>query len=434
MITLRSLAEIIKSIRADVSALLPTLDPTVFGTFVRGFTDSNGNRHFDNQQLIAQLEKELFPQTAEGEALERWAEYENIDRFSATGSSGPLTATGLIGNTIPALTQLRAENGNLYTTLADATIATLVTSITSLTRSGSTVTAVTSSAHALASNIDVLIAGAVETDYNGTFTITVLDATTFTYEITTTPSTPATGTITVSCDCATVNVESNGTGIDQNLDSGALLTLTTPISGVDAVAYAQIAGVVGAQDEESDADLLTRTLQSRANPVANFNPTAIEKAARSIQGVTRVLVKRITPAIGQVTVLFVRDNDDNLIPSASEVAEVEAVTIDLLPATSDEADVFVLAPTPISTDYIFTAISPDTSTMRAAITANIDAFYQDEVTFETDIAEDKYRSAIIDTIDPDTGDTLTSFTLSAPSGDITVTTNEIGVPGDKTYP
>jgi len=434
MIKLRSLAEIIKNVRSDISALMPTLDPTIWGTFVRGFSDSNADAHFDNQQLIAQLEKELFPQTAEGEALERWAQYEDIEKFSATGSSGALTATGLIGNTIPALTQLRAETGNLYTTLADATIASIVTSISNLTRVGTTVTAVTSSAHGLASNIEATIAGAVETDYNGTFTITVLDATTFTYEITGSPTTPATGTITVTCLCATVNVESNGTGTEQNLDSGALLTLTTPISGVDAVAYAQVTGVVGAQDEESDADLLIRTFQSRANPVANFNPTAIEKAARSIQGVTRVLVKRITPAIGQVTVLFVRDNDDNLIPSASEVAEVEAAILELLPATSDEADVFVLAPTPVTTPYTFTAISPDTPTMRTAITANIQAFYQDEVIFETDITEDKYRSAIIDTIDPETGDILLSFTLSTPTGDITVTTNEIGVPGDITYP
>ena len=434
MILLRSLSEIINNIRADVSKLLPTLDPTIFGNWGRAFTDSNAGRHFDNQQLVAQLEKELFPQTAEGEALERWAQYEGIDRFSATGSSGVLTATGLIGNTIPILTQLRAETGNLYTTLADATITSLVTSISSLTKVGSTVTAVTSSAHGLASNIEATIAGAVETDYNGTFTITVLDDTTFTYEITGSPTTPATGTITVTCLCATVNVESNGTGTEQNLDSGALLTLTTPISGVDAQAYAQITGVVGAQDEESDADLLIRILQSRTNPVANFNPTAIEKAARSIQGVTRVLVKRITPAIGQVTVLFVRDNDDNLIPSASEVAEVEAAILELLPATSAEADVFVLAPTPVSTDYIFTAISPDTPTMRTAITANLQAFYADEVTFETDITEDKYRSAIIDTIDPDTGDILQSFTLSAPAGDITVTTNEIGTLGDIIYP
>lgn len=433
MLNLRSLKEITKSIRADVSALLASLDPTIFGSFIRTITDSNAGRHFDNNQTIGQLEKELFPQTAEGEALERWAQYEGIDRFAATASSGPLTATGIVGNTIPSGTQLRAETGNLYTTDAAATIATLITSISSLARSGSTVTAVTSSAHALATNIDVLIAGAVETDYNGTFTITVIDDTTFTYEITGTPTSPATGTITVSCDCATVSVESNGTGTEQNLESGALLTLTTPISGVDAVAYAQATGVISAQDEETDEALLVRTLQSRANPIANFNPAQIEKEALAIQGVTRVLVKRITPAIGQVTVLFVRDNDDNIIPDGAEVAEVLATIILILPATSDESDVFVIAPTPVSTDYTFTAISPDTPTMRTAIEENIKAFYEDEVTFETDITEDKYRSAIIDTIDPETGETLTSFTLNTPSGDITVTTNEIGIPGDITF-
>ena len=195
MITLRSLSEIINSIRADVSALLPSLDPTIFGSWVRVFTDSNAGRHFDNQQLIAQVEKELFPQTAEGEALERWAQYEGIDRFSATGSIGALTATGLAGNIIPIDAQLRSEPGNLYTTLAAATIASVVTSITSLTRSGTTVTAVTSSAHGLASNIEATIAGANETEYNGTFTITVLDETTFTYEIT---GSPATLTLMVS--------------------------------------------------------------------------------------------------------------------------------------------------------------------------------------------------------------------------------------------
>ncbi len=433
MITLRSLAEIIKNTRADVSKLLPLLDPTIWGSFVRAFTDSNAGRSFDNQGLIKQLIKQLFPQTATGEPLERWGGYENIDKFAPTASSGLLTATGIIGNTIPALTQLRSETGNLYTTEADSTIATQVISVSSLVRNGATVTAVTSSAHGLASNIEALIAGAVETDYNGTFVITVLSATTFTYEITGTPTSPATGTITASCDCATVNVESNDTGLDQNLESGALLSLTTPISGVDAVAYAQITGVVGGQDEEGDEAYRVRVFQSRANPIANFNPAQIEKLARSIQGVTRVLVKRITPAIGQVTILFVRDNDDNIIPDGSEVAEVKEAIIDKLPATSDEADVFVLAPTPVSTDYTFSAISPDTTTMRTAIEENLIAFYADEVDFETDITEDKYRSAIIDTIDPETGDILASFTLSTPSGDITVTTNQIGVLGNVVF-
>ena len=71
--------------------------------------------------------------------------------------------------------------------------------------------------------------------------------------------------------------------------------------------------------------------------------------------------------------------------------------------------------------------------MRTAVDANLDAFFQDEVDFETNITEDKYRAAITNTIDPDTGDTLTAFALTTPSSDITVSTNEIGVKGTVTF-
>ena len=424
-----SLTDIINRIRADVTAFISALDPTIFGSFIRGITDSNAGRHFDNVQLISQLEKEVFPQTAEGEPLERWAGYEVITRFPASAANGSATATGVAGTLIAALTSFRAETGTLYTTISDTTIADLVTSITSLTRSGSTVTAVTSSNHNLASNLSVVIAGANESDYNGTFTITVLSETSFSYEITGTPTTPATGTITVTCTCATLSLESNDVGSDTNLDSGAQLTLTSPIAGVEAVAFVQFAGIKGGADEESDEALLVRVEQSRGNPVANFNPAAIEKEARSIQGVTRVKVKRITPEIGAVTILFVRDDDDNIIPDAAEVTEVEDAILEILPAQSAEADVFVLAPTPVSTDYTFASITPNTITMRQAIEDNLSDFYRNEVDFETDIVEDKYRSAIIGTIDPETGDSLTAFTLSNPTGDIPVATNSIGILG-----
>jgi uncharacterized phage protein gp47/JayE len=429
-INIGSFADVVNRMWTDITTKLSNLDPTIFGSWIRGLSTSNAGRHWDNRLLVQQLDKELFPQTASGENLERWAGYENLTRFSATASSGLATATGTPTTTIPALTQWRSESGKLYTMLTGATIATDTISVTSLTRSGSTVTATTSSSHNFASNVSVTIAGAVETDYNGTFTITVTGADEFTYEITGTPSTPATGTITASCDCATIDIDSDGVGADTNLENGAILNLASPIAGVDSIAYVQLTGITGGQDEETDPELLIRTEQSRANPVANFNPTAIEKEVRTIQGVTRVKVKRITPVIGAVTVLFMRDNDDNPIPSASEVQEVKDVLDAITPAQSDLSDIVVTAPTAVPTDYIFSAISPDTPTMREAIGENLSAFYEDEVDFETDIVEDKYRSAIIDTIDPATGDILTSFTLTNPSGTISVTTDSIGTLGD----
>lgn len=64
-----------------------------------------------------------------------------------------------------------------------------------ITRSGSTATA-TCTAHGFANRRVVTVSGAGESEYNGMFRITgVPDADTFTFEVTGTPATPATGTI-----------------------------------------------------------------------------------------------------------------------------------------------------------------------------------------------------------------------------------------------
>lgn len=65
----------------------------------------------------------------------------------------------------------------------------------SITSSGTTAT-VSHTAHGLASSDKVEIFGANETPYNGVFTITVTGANSYTYTMSTTASSPATGTIT----------------------------------------------------------------------------------------------------------------------------------------------------------------------------------------------------------------------------------------------
>ena len=65
-----------------------------------------------------------------------------------------------------------------------------------ITRSGTTATVTTASAHGYATNNWITIAGATQTDYNGTVKITVLTTTTFSYTVANSPTTPATGTIT----------------------------------------------------------------------------------------------------------------------------------------------------------------------------------------------------------------------------------------------
>lgn len=73
---------------------------------------------------------------------------------------------------------------------------TAAAAVTSITRSGSTATVTTTANHGLSSGFWVRIAGATQTEYNGDHQITVTGVKTFTYSVTGTPATPATGTIT----------------------------------------------------------------------------------------------------------------------------------------------------------------------------------------------------------------------------------------------
>ncbi len=93
---------------------------------------------------------------------------------------------------------LSGQNGSLISVL-DAILVNGYgqVSITSITRSGTTATVTTTSAHLMLSGDVAAIAGANETDYNGEFVITVTGASTFTITVANSPATPATGTITV---------------------------------------------------------------------------------------------------------------------------------------------------------------------------------------------------------------------------------------------
>lgn len=70
--------------------------------------------------------------------------------------------------------------------------------ITSLTRSGTTATVTTAGNHGFTTGDSITIANATPDNYNGTFTVTVTDATHFTYPITEYPPALATGTYVAS--------------------------------------------------------------------------------------------------------------------------------------------------------------------------------------------------------------------------------------------
>ena len=120
-----------------------------------------------------------------------------LDRGVAQTRKGSKRLTDTIGTTGAPLT-------------LDFTLGTDRT-VTSITRASTTAT-VTATAHGFTTGDQVNIRGAAETDYNGDFIVTVTDANTFTYTVSGSPATPATGTI----------IANNGPEVSDTYNSGGL--------------------------------------------------------------------------------------------------------------------------------------------------------------------------------------------------------------------
>ncbi len=437
--------ELASTIRAEFRRQLPDVDPTIFSSWARSFADGNAVLAQAISFLVRDLEQQLFPQTATGDFLDLWGNYEALERKDESSSSGTISLPGTAGTVIPSATIFTGGNGISYESSSVATILDSSQSITSLTLSGTTATATTSSSHQLATGLEVTVSGANETEYNITATVTVIATDQFQYQVSGSPDTPATGTIIYDTTLASISVDSQETGSTTNLDSGASLALATAITGADGPALAQFDGITGGASEETDEEYRARILLSRSIIEGVFTADQVQLAALSIAGNTRAFVKtptlsvcdddEVTPVPGQVSVFVLRDNDSSIIPSQTVLDETKQAVIDdgKLPANTSEIDVFVLAPTLVETDFVFTSLSPDTPTMRTAVQDQLSAFFEDSVEFETTITEASYLGSIQSTQDLETGTFIVSFSLSSPTGDIVVTGGEIASLGDITW-
>ncbi len=381
---------------------------------------------FGIYKLIKYLLTAVLPLTAKAEFAQQWGSLKGVSLNSAIGSEGSVTVEGTSGIVIPANTIMTNSSGLQYKIKENVTTAIHATSVTSLTRSGNLVTAITSSDHNFATNNEILISGADQTEYNGTFTITVTTANEFTYLITTTPTTPATGAIVASLEGAFFVVDADDFGKQTNQDSGEPMTFLIPIPSINQTGYVQFSGLIGGQDEETIPDFVDRYTVLYQNPYSRFNIPDIINLINLIPGldVTRVFVDKITPEVGDFTVFFMLDNNDNPIPNATERQLVKDKLVN--EATPNMADASIVVPqlTAVPILFTFTALNPDTQTMKDAIEANLIQFFKEGTEPEKNVTSDDYRTAIKQTIDS-TGQILISFTLSAPIGDVAVGSNEI---------
>lgn len=446
-LTFPTLNDLSAQAQAELRRQLPSVDPTIQGSFAKALLDTTALQTQTGLLIIRDLAKQYFPQTAEGEFLDLWGGYENLPRKAASPAIGVVAATGTNGSVIPSGTQL-SRSGVIYQTTAVAVISVVSQSVSSLTRTGTTAIATTPADHSLSSGLSVTISGATQTEYNGTFEIVVTARNQFQYTVSGSPVSPATGTIGYAATYAPVQIESTSTGQATNAPAGGVFAFTSAPAGVNSSATAGIDGISGGAAVENDEDYRARILLSRSIQEGVFTSDQVKLAALGVAGNTRAFV--VTPSLsvcgspgpgmipvpGQTVVYILRDNDVNPIPTQTVLNSTKTAILanGRLPANTWEGDVYVFAPVPVSVPFVFSSITPDTPTMRSAITAQLQAFFEDTVDFEETVREAAYLGAIQNTVDTTTGAALVSFALSSPTADVTVSAGQIAVFGGATYP
>jgi len=202
----------------------------------------------------------------------------------------------------------------------------------------------------------------------------------------------------------------------------AIVTLSSSLD----ISSGQAVTITGAAQSDynvTDAIILVESTTVFYYIVAN---TPVTPATGSI-------TSSISIAIGTVTIYFMRDDDVNPIPTASEVTTVKNKVLEITPANTSDMDVVVAAPTAVPVDFTFTDITPNTATMKSAIEANLESFFAEDTEVGVDVDEDAYRSAVFNTIDTETGAEVSTFTLSTPSGDISIAIGEIATLGNVVF-
>lgn len=426
--------EVSDRISTDVQNELPEINPSLRNSIFRSLIIGMAGRLFDiyEQQRAAQVE--LFPDTAtEITFIRRWGLFKGLDVNASSQSLGPITATGTIGSIIPEGATFQTVDNLEYTAVNQDYTIQFVLLTCGITRVLNLATAQFSVSHNFASGMTVTFAGADQTEYNGDKVIIVVDNVTVTYQVTGNPATPATGALTGSADLARVTIQSVDTGIIQNLDSGTKVSLKNPISGVDTDAFVQHDGIIGGTDEETAVEYRTRVLDKYANPISNFNDSDIEFTLKKINGITKVWTFDASPIPGKIRTYFIRGNDANIFPDANEVDAAKNEMLKIKTAPMQDEDVIVSSPTPVTVDFVFTALTPNSQSMQAAIKESLKQMFIDDTEVEINLSQDQYRSVIQNTLNPSTGEQVTSFALSQPVGAIAINEGELAAKGNITF-
>jgi uncharacterized phage protein gp47/JayE len=211
-----------------------------------------------------------------------------------------------------------------------------------------------------------------------------------------------------------------------NNPDGQILSLTTPLAGVDTDATVQSSTVSGADVEDWKTGGLPRLLARLRNPPKGGGPGDYVAWALEVPGNTRAWEFANLEANNSVSVAFARDNDPiTPIPDSGELATTLTHIQSKAPITV-EVRVITLIAKPVN--LVFTALTPNTLAVQTAIEVSVGDFLLREGAPAGTIALSRLEDAISSAVGE------ISHVLSSPSADIVCATNELPSLGTRTWP
>lgn len=123
MFTRPTLQQLIDRIAADIEARLPGADARTRRSNLAVLARTQAGAIHGLYGYLDFLSRQVMPDTAEAEILDRHASLRGVTRTPSTAATGNITLTGTNGIVVPTGTELQRSDGAKYKTTADATIA-----------------------------------------------------------------------------------------------------------------------------------------------------------------------------------------------------------------------------------------------------------------------------------------------------------------------
>ncbi|WP_018926966.1 baseplate J/gp47 family protein [Pseudomonas umsongensis] len=201
-----------------------------------------------------------------------------------------------------------------------------------------------------------------------------------------------------------------------NAEAGMTLIPVQPIAGIVGNSFTVLApGLNGGVARESLESLRSRVISSYRIIPHGGSAQDYETWALECPGVTRAWCLGSYLGPGTVGLFIMRDNDPEPVPTAAQLAEVQAYIEPLRPVT---AELHVLAPVQVPVTYRL-SLTPDTTAVRATVEAQL----RDLHNREAGLGDTLLLTHIAEAISSATGEN--DHKLLSPIADVAAANNQL---------